>query len=155
MLNIGIKAPDFSAKDQNGQLHTLADYADKYLLLYFYPRDNTPGCTAEACSFRDRYDVYHNQNIEIVGVSKDSSGSHGKFADRFSLPFTLLSDPDKIIMMAYDTLSQKNFMGKTYIGTNRVSYLIDPKGMIVRVYEKVNPLTHAKDVLASSRADLS
>ncbi len=155
MLRIGTQAPTFSAKDQNGETRSLRDYAGKYLLLYFYPRDNTPGCTAEACAFRDRYDVFHNKNIEIVGVSKDSSGSHGKFADRFSLPFTLLSDPDKVIMTAYDTLSEKKFMGKTYVGTDRVSYLIDGSGQIVHIYEQVNPLTHAKEILSDIISDIT
>lgn len=147
MLKVGTLAPNFSAKDQDGELRTLSEFLGRYLLLYFYPRDNTPGCTLEACSFRDHYDVLKNKGVEIVGISKDSSGSHGKFADRFALPFTLLSDPDKKIMTAYDTLSEKSFMGKTYVGTDRVSYLIDPNGTIIQAYPDVNPLTHTKQVL--------
>lgn len=135
MLNIGSKAPDFSALDQNGKKHRLADYQGRYLLLYFYPKDDTPGCTKEACAFRDSYQDLHKVRTEVLGVSKDSVESHGKFARKFGLPFPILSDSSREIISAYGV-------------TGRQSFLISPAGTIVKIYNKVKPAGHAMEVIA-------
>lgn len=137
-LSAGDRAPDFSATDQNGHLRTLGSYRSEWLLLYFYPRDNTPGCTTEACVLRDNYEDLR-KFVEIVGVSADSPASHAAFAGKHSLPFTLLSDPRKEIIKTYGT--DGTFLAK------RTSFLIDPDGIIKRVYEKVKPATHASELL--------
>ncbi len=142
MLKVGIIAPAISAPDQNGINHQLADYLGKWVLLYFYPRDNTPGCTAEACAMRDNYPHFSKSEIVILGVSTDSVASHDKFVQKFNLPFTLLSDSDKKIVKAYEA----NGLFK------RVSYLIDPAGKIAKVYEKVKPAEHAEEVLRDIEA---
>jgi peroxiredoxin Q/BCP len=137
MLKTGIMAPAFTAQDQNGLEHKLSDYLGRWLLLYFYPRDNTPGCTAEACALRDNYNDFKKIDAVILGVSTDSVTSHDKFVQKFNLPFTLLADPDKAIVKTYEA----NGLFK------RVSYLIDPTGKIVKAYEKVKPAEHAEEVL--------
>jgi peroxiredoxin Q/BCP len=137
MLSIKTKAPDFSASDQDGKIHNLADYAGQWLLLYFYPRDNTPGCTVEACSLRDNFPHFEKLKTAVVGVSTDSVASHGKFASKYSLPFTLLADPDHKIIKAYQADGFKR----------RISYLIDPSGVIVKAYYNVKPANHAEEVL--------
>ena len=137
MLKTGIMAPAFTAQDQNGLEHKLSDYLGRWLLLYFYPRDNTPGCTAEACALRDNYNDFKKIDAVILGVSTDSVTSHDKFVQKFNLPFTLLADPDKTIVKTYEA----NGLFK------RVSYLIDPTGKIVKAYEKVKPAEHAEEVL--------
>jgi peroxiredoxin Q/BCP len=137
MLKIGTKAPAFAALDQTGKEHQLADYAGHWVLLYFYPRDNTPGCTAEACSLRDNYSQFTKAGVTILGVSSDSVISHDKFAAKFQLPFTLLADPEKKLIKAYEA-------GGLF---KRVSYLINPAGEIVKAYEKVKPTEHAAEVL--------
>lgn len=137
MLKTGIMAPAISAPDQNGINHQLSDYLGKWVLLYFYPRDNTPGCTAEACAMRDNYPHFSKSEIVILGVSTDSVASHEKFVKKYDLPFTLLSDNDKKIVKAYEA-------GGLF---TRISYLIDPRGMIAKVYEKVKPAQHAEEVL--------
>jgi peroxiredoxin Q/BCP len=137
MLKIGTKAPDFSALDQTGKEHQLADYAGHWVLLYFYPRDNTPGCTAEACSLRDNYSQFTKAGVTILGVSSDSVTSHDKFAAKFQLPFTLLADTEKKLIKAYEA-------GGLF---KRISYLINPAGEIVKAYEKVKPAEHAAEVL--------
>ncbi len=146
MLSIGTKAPEFSALDQSNKLRSLADYKGKYLILYFYPRDDTPGCTKEACSFRDSYHQLEIMNVSVIGVSKDSVVSHKKFADKYHIGFPLLADPDKVILKSYEAWGKKKFMGREFEGTLRVSYLIDPKGVIVKNYPKVNPLVHAAEI---------
>lgn len=148
MKKIGSKAPAFKAPDQDGQIRSLKDYAGKWVILYFYPKDDTPGCTKEACGFRDGFAKYKRAGIEVIGVSVDSVKKHQKFVEKYSLPFTLLSDEEKKIVTAYGVWGEKKFMGRTYMGTNRVSYLIDPSGKIAKVYVKVKPEEHADEVLA-------
>lgn len=143
----GIKAPVFTAPDQTGTVKTLKDYSGKWVILYFYPKDDTPGCTKEACAFRDGFSKFKKAGIEIIGVSVDSVKKHEKFVQKYSLPFTLLADEDKKIVTAYGVWGEKKFMGREYMGTNRVSYLIDPAGRIAKVYEKVKPEEHADEVL--------
>lgn len=148
MKKAGIKAPSFKAPDQEGVVRSLKDYAGKWVILYFYPKDDTPGCTKEACGFRDGFAKYKRAGIEIIGVSVDSVKKHAKFVEKYSLPFTLLSDEDKKIVEAYGVWGMKKFMGREYMGTNRVSYLINPEGKIAKVYDQVKPDEHADEVLA-------
>lgn len=142
-----MRARDFSLQDQYGKKHTLSEYKGKWLLIYFYPKDNTPGCTREACTFRDGIHEFTKRDIVIVGISKDSIESHKRFSNKFKLPFTILSDPEHKAMEAYGAWGLKEFMGKKFTGTWRNSYLINPKGDIVRTYEKVSPLVHASEIL--------
>jgi len=148
MLTINTQAPDFTLPDQSGRLHSLSDYKGKYVLLYFYPKDDTPGCTTEACGLRDRMEELNNLNIQVLGVSKDDSNSHKKFAEKHGLTFPLLADVEKVVMNAYDVWGERSFMGKKYMGVSRSSYLINPAGQIIKVYEKVKPATHAEEVAA-------
>jgi len=141
-------ATNFSLKDQDGKLWTLSDLKGKWVVLYFYPRDNTPGCTKEACNFRDSFHELQSMEVQIVGISKDSVTSHKKFADKFSLNFPILSDESLKTIKAYDSWGKKKFMGREFEGTLRNTYLINPKGEIVKKYEKVNPLTHASEIIA-------
>lgn len=147
LKKIGVQAPAWKALDQNGVSRSNKDYLGKWVILYFYPKDDTPGCTKEACAFRDGYSKYKKAGMEIIGVSVDSVKKHAKFVEKYTLPFTLLSDEDKKIVEAYGAWGKKKFMGREYMGTNRVSYLIDPKGKIAKVYEKVKPEDHAEEVL--------
>ncbi len=148
MLTINQKAPGFELPDQRGNLHNLRQYAGKWVVLYFYPKDNTPGCTIEACSFRDSVKELTDKNIAVFGVSKDTIKSHGKFADKYKLPFPLLSDKESSMIKKYGAWGVKKFLGKEYEGVKRISYIIDPHGQIAKVYEKVNPLIHAKEILS-------
>lgn len=143
----GKPAPLFSAQDQNGEIHNLSQYKGKWVLLYFYPKDNTPGCTVEAENFRDELPEFTKRNVQIIGVSTDSVESHKKFAEKFNLEFPLLADTEKKIVEAYGVWGEKKFMGKTYMGTARSSFLINPDGVLVKIYEKVKPKEHAKEVL--------
>lgn len=139
-------ASDFNLPDQNGVMHSLADYAGKWLVLYFYPKDNTPGCTAEACNFRDsREDI--EALAAVVGVSKDSVQSHKRFSDKYHLNFTLLSDPEHKVIEAYESWQPKKFMGKEFLGTARNTYIINPVGQIVKEYVGVDPKTHAEQII--------
>jgi peroxiredoxin Q/BCP len=147
MLKEGDKAPDFSAKDQDGNDVSLADLKGRRVVLYFYPKDDTPGCTKEACSFRDSDDVYKEKNIRVLGVSTDSEKSHQKFISKFNLPFTLLADTDKKIVEDYGVWGEKSMYGKKYMGTNRKTFLIDEQGKIKKVFDKVNVSEHAGEVL--------
>ncbi len=147
MLNIGDLAPDFELSDQDGKTHKLSDYLGKKVVLYFYPKDNTPGCTKEACGFRDNFAEYRKNDIVILGVSKDSEKSHSKFAEKYSLPFTLLSDTDTTVAQAYGVWGLKKMMGREYYGMNRVTYVIDEEGKVLRVYKKVKPDLHAAEIL--------
>jgi peroxiredoxin Q/BCP len=149
---VGTKAPAFKAPDQNGEIKSLKDYAGKWLILYFYPKDDTPGCTKEACSFRDGFAQFKKAGIEVIGVSVDSVKKHAKFVEKYTLPFTLLADEDKKIVEAYGVWGLKKFMGREYMGTNRVSYLINPEGKITKVYETVKPEEHADEVLADVKS---
>lgn len=146
--NTAAKGPDFALPDQNGQIHKLSDYKGTWVLLYFYPKDNTTGCTAEACAISEEFANFQKLKVKILGVSVDSVKSHKKFADKYDLPFTLLSDEDKKVVKKYKVWAQKSMYGRKYMGTLRTSYLIGPKGNIVKIYEKVKPLTHADEVLA-------
>ncbi len=140
------QAPNFELKDQDGKTHTLKDYAGRWLVLYFYPRDNTPGCTAQACAFRDGRDLIAELGAEVVGVSKDSVKSHAKFRERHDLNFTILSDESTETIQAFGSWKLKKFMGREFMGISRDTYLIDPKGNIVKKYEGVNPRTSFKEI---------
>ena len=152
MLEIGTKAPAFTLKDQDGKEHSLSDYLGQKVILYFYPKDSTAGCTKEACSFADRYPQIHEKGAAVFGVSKDSVSSHKKFQMKNSLPFTLLSDPEAEVIQAYDVWKEKTMYGKKYMGIERSTYLIDENGVIVKTYQKVKPAEHADDVLADLAA---
>ena len=141
-----MKAPDFTLPDQNNKEHSLKDYAGKWLVGYFYPKDNTPGCTKDACAFRDGRDMLASLGAEVVGISKDSVKSHAKFANDHNLNFTLLSDPSTKTIDAFGSWKLKKFMGREYVGINRDTYLINPKGEIVKKYEGVNPLKHFSEI---------
>ena len=147
MLETGTRAPDFALPDQNGDEHTLAQYKGQWVLIYFYPRDNTPGCTKEACAIRDAWGDFGALNATVLGVSKDSQKSHTNFVEKFSLPFTLLSDTETRMISAYGAWQKKKMMGREYMGIVRMSYLIDPEGNVVKVYAKVKPADHAQEVL--------
>lgn len=147
MLKEKTKAPDFSLKDQNGKTHKLSDYKGKKVIIYFYPKDDTPGCTTEACSFRDSYADFKKKGAVVLGVSVDDEKSHKKFIDKYSLPFTLLADTDKKVVEKYGVWGEKTFMGRKYMGTSRVTYLIDEKGNILKVFPKVKPSEHIKEIL--------
>jgi peroxiredoxin Q/BCP len=147
MLTINTIAPDFTLLDQDGVPQTLAQYRGGYVLLYFYPKDDTPGCTKEACAITDVYQEFQQQGIVVLGVSKDSPQSHKKFAQKYSLPFTLLSDTEATVIELYGAWQEKTMFGKTALGIARISYLIDPVGMIVKVYPKVDPASHALAIL--------
>jgi peroxiredoxin Q/BCP len=139
-------APEFSLQDQDGVTHTLSQYRGKKVLIYFYPKDDTPGCTKEACGFRDEYTELTKAGLVILGISKDSVKSHKKFAEKYNLPFPLLSDETTEVAQAYGVWKKKKFMGREYMGIERMSFLIDEEGKVVRVYEKVNPDSHPKEV---------
>ncbi len=148
MLKKGTKAKDFTLADQDGKMHTLSDYFGNWILVYFYPKDDTPGCTKEACMIGDVFPKFKKLKAKVFGISADSVKSHKKFAEKYDLPFTLLSDPDKKVLKMYGALGEKSMYGKKYIGILRTSYLIAPNGKIAKVYEKVNPEKHAEEVLA-------
>lgn len=146
------QAPDFSLPDQDGNVRTLADYAGKWLILYFYPKDNTPGCTTEACSFRDERDaIAEFGGAEVVGVSKDSVRSHKKFIADHGLNFTLLSDTEHKTIEAYGSWKPKKFMGREYMGTERNTFIVSPDGKIAKEYRGVDPKTHAAEIIADLR----
>lgn len=147
MLKEGSKAIDFELKDQDGLLRKLSDWKGKKIVLYFYPKDNTSGCTRQACSFRDNYKLYEGLNVVIIGISKDTVSSHRKFIDKYDLPFVLLSDPNKEVCELYEVLKEKSMYGKKYMGINRSTYIIDENGIIIKAMEGVNPDTNALDVL--------
>ena len=147
MLKEGDKAPDFNAKDQNGNEVKLADLQGQRVVLYFYPKDDTPGCTKEACSFRDADDTYRAKGIKVFGVSTDDEKSHQKFISKFQLPFDLLADTDKTIVNDYGVWGEKSMYGKKYMGTNRKTFLIDADGKIAKIFDKVDVAAHADEVL--------
>lgn len=138
MLEVGTKAPSFNLADQDGVFHSFEEYSGKKLVLYFYPKDNTSGCTKQACSFAELFPAFREKGAEVVGVSKDSVQSHKKFAEKYSLPFTLLSDVSLDTLKAYDVWKEKKLYGKTFMGVVRTTYLIDENGVIIRAEEKVN-----------------
>jgi peroxiredoxin Q/BCP len=147
-LQVGAKAPSFNLPDQDGEKHKLADYKGEWLLIYFYPKDNTPGCILEACGVRDQIAAFKKRKLNVIGVSPDSVASHRKFADKFELQFPLLADEDKQMVSDYGVYGPKKFMGREFLGVHRTSYLIDPKGKIAAVYAKVKPKEHADWALA-------
>ena len=147
MLKEGDKAPDFKSTDQDGKPVKLADFKGQRVVLYFYPKDDTPGCTKEACSFRDADDVYNKKGIKVLGVSTDDEKSHQKFISKFQLPFDLLADTDKSIVNSYGVWGEKSMYGKKYMGTNRKTFLIDENGKIAKIFDKVNVAEHADEVL--------
>ncbi|TVR79909.1 MAG: thioredoxin-dependent thiol peroxidase [Chitinophagaceae bacterium] len=141
------KAPDFTAKDQNGNTVKLSDFKDKKVILYFYPKDNTPGCTKEACDFRDNYASLTKKGFEVIGVSADDEESHKKFINKFDLPFTLIADTDKKLCNSYGVWGEKKFMGKVYDGIHRMTFVIDEKGKIEKIFKKVDTKEPTKQVL--------
>ena len=147
MLEIGTKAPDFTLPDQNGNMHSLSEYRGKKVILYFYPKDNTPGCTKQACGFAERYPQFTEKGAVVLGISKDSVASHKKFEEKYGLPFTLLADPELVAIQAYDVWQEKKNYGKTYMGVVRTTYLIDEKGKIVKVFDKVKAAENPEQML--------
>ncbi len=148
-LTEGLKAPDFQAKDQNGKNISLSDFSGKDVILYFYPKDDTPGCTAEACSFRDNYQSLLKEGFEVLGVSTDDEKSHQKFITKYSLPFSLIADTDKKIVEAYGVWVEKNMYGKKYMGVARKTFVIDKNGMIRKIIDKVDTKNSSGQVLDS------
>lgn len=147
MLPIGTKAPDFSLPDQNGIVHSLADYKGKRVILYFYPKDNTSGCTKQACGFSERYPLFREQGVEVLGVSKDSVESHKRFEEKYGLAFPLLADPERKVIEAYDVWKPKNNYGKITMGVVRTTYLIDENGIIIKAMEKVKAAENPEEML--------
>ena len=146
-LKEGDKAPDFAVPDSEGKTVRLKDLRGKKVVLYFYPKDDTPGCTKEACSFRDSFAQFKKRGIEVLGVSLDSEASHQKFARKYGLSFRLLADTGRAISESYGTYGEKKFMGRTYMGNHRMTFLIDEKGKIKKIFSKVKPEDHAEEVL--------
>lgn len=149
MLTVGEKAPDFTLRDGTGKDVSLSDYLGKKVVLYFYPKDNTPGCTRQACAFAGTYAAFRQKGVEVIGISKDSVESHARFVKKYDLPFTLLSDPERIAIEAYGVWKEKTLYGKTSFGVVRTTFLIDEKGIIEKVMPKVKPDTNAEEILAA------
>ena len=148
LLEVGTKAPDFTLPDKDGQNVSLSDFAGKKVVLYFYPKDNTPGCTRQACAFAGAYEAFRTLDAVVIGVSKDSAASHRKFAEKYNLPFLLLSDPELTVLQAYGVWQEKKLYGKVSMGVVRTTYLIDENGVIEKVMPKVKPDTNAADIMA-------
>lgn len=146
MIQQGMKAPDFTLQDKDGNQVSLSQFLGQKVILYFYPRDNTPGCTVQACSFRDAYDVLKGKAV-VIGVSKDSVDSHQKFAQKYQLPFLLLSDPQRQAIEAYGVWQEKKLYGKTSMGVARTTFLIDKNGVVEKVFQKVKPAENAREIL--------
>ena len=153
MLEIGVKAPDFTLCDKDGNSVSMSDFVGKKVVLYFYPKDNTPGCTRQACAFAGTYGAFKSLDVVIIGVSKDSVASHAKFAAKYDLPFILLADPELEAIKAYDVWQEKKLYGKTSMGVVRTTYVIDENGMIEKVMPKVKPDTNAQEILAYLTGD--
>lgn len=147
MLKTGEKAPSFKLQDSEGKVHSLEDYHGKTIVVYFYPKDDTPGCTKEACSFRDDYSAFKEAGIEIIGISPDTIESHQKFSEKYDLPFTLLADPDHEVSKSYEVWGQKKSFGREYEGIFRTTFIVGPEGKIKRVFENVKPSEHSQEVL--------
>jgi thioredoxin-dependent peroxiredoxin len=154
-LKEGNTAPEFTAATSGGGKVSLADFKGKNVILYFYPRDDTPGCTKEACAFRDEFAEFKKQGAVVLGVSTDSAKSHDKFVEKFKLPFPLLADEDKKIVEAYGVWGEKSFMGRKYLGTHRMTFLIGGDGRIKKIWPQVKPDEHAAEVLAAIKNDVS
>ena len=149
MIDVGMKAPDFTLTDKDGRAVSLSDFRGKKVVLYFYPKDNTPGCTRQACAFAGAYRGFLERNVEVIGISRDSVASHAKFAERHGLPFVLLSDPELTAIQAYGVWQEKKLYGKVSMGVVRTTFVIDENGIIERVMPKVKPDTNAAEVLAA------
>ena len=147
MLEVGTKAPDFTLPDKEGKMVSLSDFAGKRVVLYFYPKDNTPGCTRQACAFAGAYEEFKSLDAVVIGVSKDSVASHQKFAEKYDLPFVLLSDPELTAIQAYGVWQEKKLYGKVSMGVVRFTYVIDKNGVIEKVMPKVKPDTNAAEIL--------
>ena len=147
MLDVGMNAPDFKLQDKDGREITLSGFRGKKVVLYFYPKDNTPGCTKQACAFASAYDGFKTKGVEVIGVSKDSVASHVKFAEKYNLPFILISDPELKAIKAYDVWQEKKMYGKVTFGVVRTTYVIDEEGIIEKVMPKVKPDTNAAEIL--------
>ena len=147
MLEKGTKAPEFSLPDENGEIRNLSDYRGKKLILYFYPKDNTPGCTKQACGFGELYPQFSEKGVEIIGISKDSVASHKKFKEKYSLPFTILSDTELQTIQAYDVWKEKKLYGKTSMGIVRTTYLLDDNGVIIKAMDKVKAAENPEEML--------
>ncbi len=147
MLDVGMQAPAFTLADQGGNMVSLSDFLGKKVVLYFYPKDNTPGCTRQACAFADAYNPFKEKNAVVIGISKDSVSSHRKFAEKYGLPFILLSDPDLTAIKAYGVWQEKKPYGKASMGVVRTTFLLDEEGKIMKIISKVKPDTNASDIL--------
>ena len=147
MLETGIKAPDFSLPDQNGKMRSLSEFLGQRIILYFYSKDMTPGCTKQACGFAELYPQFQEKGTVIIGISKDTAASHQKFAEKYKLPFILLADPEKEVIQAYDVWKEKNMYGKSTMGVVRTTYLIDENGIILRAYTKVKAAENPHQML--------
>jgi peroxiredoxin Q/BCP len=152
ILKVGDNAPEFTLQDQNGDSHTLSDYKGQWVLVYFYPRDNTPGCTIEACGIRDHYPEFEKLDVKVFGISTDTVKKHANFVKKYDLPFTLLADVDQEVVELFGVWGLKKFMGLKFMGTHRMSFLIDAKGKVAKVYEKVKVKVHAEEVMADVKA---
>lgn len=148
MLEVGSKAPEFTLPDKTGKMVSLSDFAGKKVVLYFYPKDNTPGCTRQACAFGGAYEQFRQKNVAVIGISKDSVASHQKFAEKYALPFVLLSDSELTAIQAYGVWQEKKNYGKVSMGVVRTTFVIDEQGMIEKVMPKVKPDTNAEEILA-------
>ena len=148
MLEIGMKAPDFTLSDKDGNAVSLSDFLGKKVVLYFYPKDNTPGCSRQACAFAAAYEIFRARNVAVIGISKDSVASHQKFAQKYNLPFVLLSDPERQAIESYGVWQEKKLYGKVSMGVVRTTILIDELGYIAKVMPKVKPDTNAAEILA-------
>ena len=153
MLEIGSKAPDFALLDKDGNSVCLSDFVGHRVVLYFYPKDNTPGCTRQACAFAEAYEGFREQNVAVIGISKDSVASHAKFAQKFNLPFVLLSDPELQAIQSYGVWQEKKLYGKVSMGVVRTTFVIDPQGNIEKIMPKVKPDTNAAEILAYLAGD--
>jgi peroxiredoxin Q/BCP len=149
VLEEGVKAPEFELKDSDGNTHKLSDYAGQTIVVYFYPKDNTPGCTKEACSFRDSYAEFRRADVTVIGISPDKVDSHKKFQEKYELPFTLLADPDHKVCQAYGVWGLKKMYGREYEGVFRTTYIVGPDGTIQKVFKNVKPTDHSQEVLSA------
>ena len=148
-LKVGDKAPDFSLRDQNGNSVSLGGYLGKKVIVFFYPKDDTPGCTVEVCNFRDDFELYEEKSAVLLGISKDGEESHKKFISKFNLPFTLLCDEDHAVAEAYGAWGEKNMYGRKYMGIVRTTVVVDAEGNVTQIYEKVKPKDHSKELLGA------
>jgi len=148
MLNIGDKAPDFTLVNKDGQEVSISDFLGKKVVLYFYPRDNTPGCTRQACAFAGLYREFEKRGVTVIGISKDSVASHQRFAEKYNLPFVLLSDPERVAIEAYGVWQEKKLYGRPSMGVARTTFIIDEDGKIAKIMNKVKPDTNAQEILS-------